>query len=229
MKLFRAQIHSHRSFGFTLIELLVVIAVIAVLAGILLPVLARAKQKGSQITCLSNLKQIGVATQMYADDHEDSLPGPVLAGATPNYDKNASWQFIFYVATYLGLPEPSSQMQVAKIFICPAFRRASGDPGLMIGRKVYLLNDDIDPNPVNRVPPFGYPIPPDDAPPLKLTAFDSYLPLSSVFAISDLDQSHPKLNSSIGWFRELDGIVKPVHGTVRNNLFFDWHVEAVRW
>jgi prepilin-type processing-associated H-X9-DG protein len=98
----------------------------------------------------------------------------------------------------------------------------------MIGRKVYLLNDDADPSPLNRRPPFGYPLAPDEAPPLKITAFDNYLPASSVFAISDLDQSHPKLNPAIGWFNELDGITKPVHGMVRNNLFFDWHVEAVR-
>jgi len=230
--LFRARIAIGQRPGFTLIELLVVIAIISVLAGILLPVLARTKQKGSQITCLSNLKQVGIATQMYTDDHEDFLPGPVYAGAVPNYDNSAGSRktFIHHLAPYLGLPAPSPKMQVANIFICPAFRRASGDPGLMIGRKVYLLNDDVDPNPLNQVLPFGYPDAPLAAPPLKITAFDNYLPPSSVFAISDLDQSHPKLNTSNpGWFNELDKIVKPVHGTVRNNLFFDWHVEAVRW
>jgi hypothetical protein len=112
-------------------------------------------------------------------------------------------------------------MQVANIFICPAFRKASGDPGLMIGRKVYLLNDDADSDPLKRVPLFGYPPTPDpsfEASPMRLTAFDNYLPASSVSAISDLDQSHPKLNPSIGWYTELDGITKPVHGSVRNNL-----------
>jgi len=62
------------SVGFTLIELLVVIAIIAILAAILFPVFARAREKARQAACMSNLKQIGLAVQMYAQDHHDLLP-----------------------------------------------------------------------------------------------------------------------------------------------------------
>jgi prepilin-type N-terminal cleavage/methylation domain-containing protein/prepilin-type processing-associated H-X9-DG protein len=60
-----------RRHGFTLIELLVVIAIIAILAAILFPVFARARSKARQAGCLSNLRQVGLAWEMYAQDHDE--------------------------------------------------------------------------------------------------------------------------------------------------------------
>lgn len=64
-----------KSSGFTLIELLVVIAIIAILAAILFPVFAQAREKARQISCLSNMRQMGVAAVMYAQDYDEVYPG----------------------------------------------------------------------------------------------------------------------------------------------------------
>ena len=80
-------ISQRRDRGFTLIELLVVIAIISILASILFPVFARARAKGRQTACLSNIKQITLAFIMYSQDYDERMPG----GQTIAGDPTSQW------------------------------------------------------------------------------------------------------------------------------------------
>src|SRR5919205_521722 len=96
-----------KSAGFTLIELLVVIAIIAILAAILFPVFARARDKARQTACLSNMKQIGTGIMMYAQDYDELLPpsrNNSTGGVTPWH-----WLIQPYVKSLPVFKCPSNQ------------------------------------------------------------------------------------------------------------------------
>ncbi|MEN6303120.1 MAG: DUF1559 domain-containing protein [Armatimonadia bacterium] len=99
--------------GFTFIELLVVIAIIAILAAILFPVFAKAREKARQASCLSNCKQMGVSVMMYAQDYDERYPAVQNTGGPFTYNGYTHSQTLWYMAI-----EPYHKN--VQIFNCPS-------------------------------------------------------------------------------------------------------------
>jgi prepilin-type N-terminal cleavage/methylation domain-containing protein/prepilin-type processing-associated H-X9-DG protein len=116
--------------GFTLIELLVVIVIIAILAAILFPVFAQARDKARQTSCLSNLRQLGVAFLAYAQDYDETYPlaNSTPEGATPGIG-NVTWLFTVDPYIEAGMAASVADAGGKSIFVCPAFDRSGRTAG----------------------------------------------------------------------------------------------------
>jgi len=123
--------------GFTLIELLVVIGVIAILAAILFPVFAQAREAARQSSCLSNTKQLGMAALAYSADHDDQIPPAINAALLPSGD-HMEW---------FNLLQP--YVKNTQVFFCPSHSGVNpGQPptytNLSYGWNFYYLQTNAD-------------------------------------------------------------------------------------
>jgi len=113
--------HTHK--GFTLIELLVVIAIIAILAAILFPVFARAREKARQSSCLSNVKQLSLGNMMYAQDYDEKT---VIFSDLGSSGSGRQWHFLI---------EP--YLKNDQIFLCPSQSPTAASYGRMISYGIH--------------------------------------------------------------------------------------------
>jgi hypothetical protein len=154
-----------------------------------------------------------------------------------SYDNGGASQLelVYHIATRLGERSPSPKTVVAKTFVCPGYwqkaPQLSSDINSLVGRKIYIVNDDLKTNTLLyaktlsvSVAPFGYP---STSKPIRSTCIQNFTSPSEAFAVSDLDRAIPTLDPTSSWLADLPA--KPVHGAIRNQLFFDWHAQAVKW
>ena len=135
---------SSRRRGFTLIELLVVIAIIAILAAILFPVFAKAREKARQISCASNLRQLGLAAMQYIQDNDEILPGAAYSGSGGG--QIGGW--MYYGAPYSNVPSANKfdaslgsiypYVKSKGVYLCP------DDSGGQLSGNSYAINSCVD-------------------------------------------------------------------------------------
>jgi prepilin-type N-terminal cleavage/methylation domain-containing protein/prepilin-type processing-associated H-X9-DG protein len=221
--------------GFTLIELLVVIAIIAMLLAVIMPALQAAKRKARDIICRSNLRQVGLAANLYAEEYNNFIPRGA-GGSGPLW-------FVQFLP-FLGQHEQTTDYRNVKIYRCPAFPKTGvGISNIPNSRQTvcFVINGwgFTDKNDLN-----GYMV----VAPTKLSDFTR--PLSTIIYLADNeagdwraiieDENSPDItrcdifktthlpdstNQTIGNGRR---IARDRHKDGCNVLFLDWHSEWVQ-
>lgn len=210
-----------RKRSFTLIELLVVIAIIAILAAMLLPALKNAKDSAKSISCLGNLKQLGLGLASYANDYE--LYYPAWRRASPyNY-----WYNYDYFGEYVNGPKGSQPNTTNSVFWCPGDSRSI----IMSGTA------DIPTQVKGTEPNYNYTVDASFA-----TANDNYINLKSIrFPEKKIIVSDAKFACTVNYSHILSWGVPysyyvnttaqliARHKRMHNLLCFDGHSEGVSW
>ncbi|MDX1931587.1 MAG: DUF1559 domain-containing protein [Capsulimonadales bacterium] len=215
--------------GFTLIELLVVIAIIAILAAILLPTFAAAREKGRQTSCVSNMRQIGIALRMYSDDFDGELP------RTAHDYRGQPVVWVLALAPYVA--------NVHAIRLCPSDLRGQEVRGF--NGTSYVMNEYVA---IKSRDPFTGAI---IASPDIITSLDQVPRPSETFLLFELSDAKPRDTywdhvHSAAWFGYRDPVARwrfitseievdrhgqsgnaPERGGVANYLYCDTHVKAI--
>jgi prepilin-type processing-associated H-X9-DG protein len=221
---------------------------------LILPAVSKVRNTAVSTICLSNLRQIGAAITLYAQDNSGYLPGPLFSTQVEWYSSTTKYpdgkidpygSMAGYLAPYLGLPPISAISQQASVFMCPSFlkRAPNGTSGpaysiqqvLDLGGKVLSSGSFSGTRDVN---PWGYPPSSNyltTGGPIKMTQLSEAMigyNTSNGTLQGQMNQTWAitdadKLigNASASWYSELPAT--PVHGAYRNALFFDWHAEQV--
>jgi len=213
--------------AFTLVELLVVISILGLVVGLSLPVVGKARQAASRGVSASNLKNFAAAMMSYATDNGGSLPGAsnTLSGISPIAKDNAANSLQVQLMDYLEKERPPGNKwgtYFMKSISYPAwlsYNKGTNDRQI----PAYIACQSYPDSQLGTISPFGGP---DNSLPMRL----SQIPQGSTnrpYAVIETDQ---KLYNAVqwnnpGWKKNLSA--NPLHGSVRNVLYFDGSVQAV--
>lgn len=191
--------------GLTLIELLVVVAILVILAGLLLPVVGKMRGLQAKTTCLSNMRQIGIAMNLYASDHNLELP--------PKYDPvkgGPAWQD--YLNDYLGLkPFPQDRYFSAPIWWCPAVKKIDKWTR-HYAMNVYIYDTSSNAKWHRKL--------------LAIPAPSKYVVMGETNANGEILPVHLAANYPPDYTGQVPSIFRISHANKSANyLFADWHVE----
>ena len=222
--------------GFTLIELLVVIAIIAILAGLLLPVLSKVQENGSATKCVGNLRQIAAAIGSYAAENDSVLPGPLSQVQYVSWrtEEEARGSLGKLIEKYLESTQKKGEVtpppgQRSSVMICPSWARFVKN----LDAPVYVMNFEKVLPDHNNQPPWG-----DvekGSEPVRQAVLSDWRNIDA--KSSEAEQVNPAETWAM---RDCDELAfgktatrptirgqlppKPVHGDYRNAIFYDWHV-----
>ncbi|MDF3059308.1 MAG: N-terminal cleavage protein [Rariglobus sp.] len=214
--------------GFSLVELLTVIAIIGILTAITIPVVGRVRESARSGQCVSNLRQIGIGIQLYAQSNRGKLPGPLYTAQGPRYTpSNTSVNALSvylepYVTSNSGVIG-STTSRVQEMVSCPSWSmqtpNATG-PSMQLnnypsgwwdGAQVYPFGDaNAAANHPNRTP-------------RTITAISVY-PQAGTWMLVDVDKVWMK-GATPDWANQIPD--KPVHGSGWNCLYYDGHVGRI--
>jgi prepilin-type N-terminal cleavage/methylation domain-containing protein len=224
--------------AFTLLELLVVISIIALLAGILIPVVGSVRDNADSTKCAANLRQVGIAMINYSSDNDGKLPGPLVEGQRGRWkESGGKGQLVKIMEKYLDTPADKQNTPKDKqsVMTCPAWARVMKDEEA----PVYVMNfEDLLVDYDNAVPWGNLN---ESREPIKRTVLNTWretlgekrqndsenVNLTKLWAMKDADQED--FQNSQRQPDSLDKMAKkPVHGDHRNTLFYDFHVGKMK-